>query len=110
MSFPKIKKFKRGELIQVRSWKSLLKRKGAALNQNKDIVFNGIRFTRHMRKFCGRLGVITKVTPDYYRVKFQNRRTKSDYYFCDNMLKKYHFKKRLHKKYIKNTRYNKGLL
>ena len=80
--------FKKGDKVVVRSWRNMLKKHRKDGNGN--ISFDGVVFTENMRKFTKRKATIVAIdkTFNVYALKFDGKKNRSDYYFCDGMLKK----------------------
>jgi len=105
------KLFKKGDLVKVRSYRSMKRRHHFS---GIDLVVEGIHFSKFMHKFCGQIGVIvSNNTNNSYRIKFNGKKTKANYYFSKGMLKKAKcksFLNNLSKRYNKSVLYNKKLL
>ncbi len=87
--------FKIGDTIKIRLFDDILT--NAYLSTDGDIDLEGIVFNIDMKKLCGREGKIVKMNRGLYRIKFNDTKRKSTYYFCDEMLEKVQIKSKLKK-------------
>ncbi len=106
-------KYKVGDKVRIKSMASM--HQESPPDQYGRIIFNNLSFNENMRTYCGQQGTIVQIDDNLYRVKFDYKKRKSGYYYCDEMLdlveaKNYHKLKKLKNRMIKSSKFNEELL
>ncbi len=105
--------FKVGDIIKIKEYSDM--KNTYTRDEIGNIELGGIIFNDSMKKYCGKIGKIVKMTRGYYRIKFKGQKKTNTFCFCDEMLigaktgNRYKLKK-LMKQTQKNNTFDEELL
>ncbi len=102
--------FRVGDIVKVKTLKKMIKQYPNNIYTDQGIDFGGITFNNYMYKFSKRMAIIVSIKRGHIRLQFKDKRSKSDYYFTEEMIDPYQIKHKLHKKVEKSQKFDKRLL